>query len=252
MIKKSLHLFLLIFISMNLLSADLTVDDVIKKHIEAVGGYQKLKSVKTMKMTFKFMTQGIEGPAVVFTKRPNKFRLNATIQGMDMSQAYDGNIAWAIYPFGGNPDPQKLPEDQTKQMAEDADIDGPLVDYQKKGHQVELMGKEDVQGTETYKIKVTLKSGNIRYLYMDTEYFLPIKTTAKVKRGEQEFEIDTFQGDFKEVDGMIIAHSQEIKMGENTVRQLTLEKVEINVDLDDNMFVMPEKKETATEQKEEK
>ena len=251
MFRKILYLGFVLLISMNLLGSGLTADELLKKHYEALGGYEKLKSINTMKLTLKFTTQGIEGPAIVFNKRPNKFRLNATIQGMEMIQAYDGSIAWGIEPFGGNPDPQKLSEEQTKNLAEDADIDGSLMDYQKKGHQVELMGKEEVEGTETYKLKLTLKSGNIRYIYMDSEYFLPIKTTAKVKRGEQEFEVDTFQGDFKDVNGFIMPHSTEVKMGGNTVRTLTLEKVEINLDLDDSMFTMPEKKEAPETNKEE-
>jgi outer membrane lipoprotein-sorting protein len=249
-LKKILFLGFVLLISLNLLAADLTVDEVIKKNIEASGGYEKLKSIQTMKSTFKFITQGIEGPAVVFNKRPNKFRLNATIQGMEMVQAYDGNVAWGIFPFGGNSDPQKLTEEQTKDLAENADIDGDLVDYKSKGHQVELMGKEDLEGTEVYKLKLTTKNGNVRYIYMDSEYFLPIKITSKVKQGENEYEVDTFQGDFKEVDGLLIPHSTEIKVGGNTVRQLTLEKVEINPELDDSMFTMPEKKEPPTEQKE--
>lgn len=252
MSKKTIYLAILCLFTMHLVGADLTLDQVLDNHFESLGGIEKLKSVNSMKLTMKFITQGIEGPAVVYTKRPDKFRLNATIQGMDMVQAYDGTTAWAIYPFGGNTDPQKLPEGQTRDLAEDADMDGPLMDYQKKGHQLELMGKEDVEGTETYKLKLTLKSGNIRYIYLDSEYFLPIKTTAKVKRGEQEIEIDTYQGDFKEVDGIIFAHSQEIKMGGNTVRQLTTEKIELNPELDDAMFVMPEKKQTAEPKKEDK
>ena len=100
-------------------------------------------------------------------------------------------------------------------------------------------------------LKLTLKSGNLRYIYLDSEYFLPIKITAKVKRGEQEFEVDTYQGDFKDVNGFIMPHSTEVKMGGNTVRTLTLEKVEINLDLDDTMFTMPEKKEAAEPKKEE-
>lgn len=249
-VKKTLLLGLGIMVSLNLFTADLTVDDIIARHIEAVGGYEKLKSINSMKISVKFIMQGIEGPAVVFNKRPNKFRLNATIQGMEMVQAYDGNIAWGIYPFGGNPDPQKLPEQQTKDLAEEADIDGALIDFKTKGHQVDLMGKEDLEGTETFKLKITTKNGNVRYIYLDSEYFLPIKITSKVKQGESEYEIDTYQGDYKEVDGLLIPHSTEIKLGGNTIRQMTLEKVELNPELDDSMFTMPEKKEPAAEQKE--
>jgi outer membrane lipoprotein-sorting protein len=252
MFKKMIYLGIVLLFSLQLIGSGLTLDQVLDKHFEALGGIQKLKSINTMKLTLKFVTQGIEGPATVFNKRPNKFRLNATIQGMEMVQAYDGTTAWAIYPFEGNPDPQKLPEDQTKDLAEDADIDGALMDYQKKGHQLELMGKEEVEGTDTYKLKLTLKNGNIRYIYLDSEYFLPIKTTTKVKRGEQEYEVETYQGDFKEIDGLIIPHSQEIKMGGNTIRQLTLEKVELNPDLDDSMFFMPEKKQTTEANQEDK
>jgi len=245
MSKKSLVFTLALFLVGGMTVQALTVDEVIKNHIDAVGGMDKLKSIQTMKVTLKFQTQGIEGPAVVYTKRPNLFRLEATIQGMQLVQAFDGETGWMISPFGGNPEPQKLNEQQTRDLAEEADIDGPLVDHDKKGHTVELLGEEELEGTPVYKLKLTLKSGNIRYIYLDKEYFLPIKITSKVKQGETEYEVDTYQGDYKEVDGMMMAHSTEIKMGGQTMRTLTVEKVEMNEALDDAMFKMPEKVEAS-------
>ena len=241
---KKFFIFTGVFIiSCFLLQSALTVDDLVKKNIEAHGGYEKLKSVKSIKSTVKFIMQGIEGPATILVKRPDKFRLDAVFQGMTITQAYDGKTGWSIMPFGGNLDPRKMSEEELKEMEESADIDGAFVDYKKKGHKIELIGQEDLEGTPAYKLKLTLKNGNVRYVYLDAEYFLEIKIIAKVKRGDNEFEVESVLGDYKEVKGLMVAHSIEVKMNKQTIRQVTVDKVELDVEIDDKLFVMPEKKE---------
>lgn len=230
-------LFALIICSLAI--AQETVEDIIKKNIEARGGYDKIKAVKTVKMTGKQMMQGIEVPFTIVQKRPNNIRLEATVQGQTLVQAYDGENPWWINPFMGSTDPQKMPEDQAKSILEQSDIDGHLVDYKDKGHTVELIGKEDMEGTEVYKIKVVLKNGEIRYDLIDTEYFLELKTIAKLERQGTELEAETTISDYKEVDGMMIGHSIETKVGGNTVSQIVIETIETNVDVDDSIFKMP-------------
>jgi hypothetical protein len=118
-----------------------------------------------------------------------------------------------------------------------------LFDYKEKGNTVELMGQEDMEGTPVYKLKITLKDGDVRYYFLDAEYFLELKVTSKIKRGEAEFDVETFLSDYKEVNGQMIAHAVESKAGGNVVSQITIETVEFDVPVDDAIFVMPVKSE---------
>src|ERR1700746_2932550 len=157
-----------------------TVDEIIAKNIQARGGMDKLKSVKTIKTTATMtMGPGMEAPGVMVQKRPEMARLEFTIQGLTAVQAYDGSKAWQIMPFMGKKDAELMSGDETKEMEETADLDGPLVDYKAKGNTVELLGKEKIEGTDAYKLKITLKNGDVQTEYIDADSFLEIKEETK-------------------------------------------------------------------------
>ena len=224
-----------------------TVDEVIARYLEAIGGRDKLDAVKSMKITGKMLVPGgMEIPMTMEIKRPNKMRIDFTVQGMTGTQAYDGKIGWSVMPFAGKTDPEKMSPDMVKLMENQADIDGPLVDYKKKGHKVELIGKEDLEGTEVYKLKVTKKGGDVEYYFLDAEYFLPIKVKGKWKMMGSEVEFETTLGDYKEVNGLLLPHSVEQRGGDmGPGSTISFEKVELNVDIADDRFVMPEVKKEA-------
>ena len=223
-----------------------TADELVQKFIEAEGGYKALKAIKTLKMEGKVITQqGMEFPWVIYIKRPLKIRMESTVQGQTMVQAFDGKTGWWIVPFMGSTEPQLMPEEQLKDIKEQADIDGPLVDYKKKGNKVEYLGKEEVEGTDAYKLKVTLKDGEIRYVYLDAEYYLPIKAVTKRKRQDTEITVETYMGDYKKVAGVLMPHSLESKMNGKTVSQITIEKITPNIAIDDSLFAMPKKAEKS-------
>ncbi len=217
-----------------------TVDELIAKNIEAMGGYKKWKSIQSMKITGLIQTQGMEMPFVRYAKRPNLLRIEATMQGQTMIQAYDGKTPWWIFPFMGSTDPQKMPPDQAEDFIQQADFDGPMIDYQKKGHKIELAGKEEVEGTEAYKLKITLKNGQVLHVYLDPEYYLEIKQTTFRKSQGTEFEVETYFGDYKEVEGILLPHSIQIQAGIQKT-SLSIEKVEFNVEMDDSLFTMPDR-----------
>jgi len=218
-----------------------TVDELINKNIQAHGGADKLKALKSIKMTGKMtMGGGMEAPFVFEKKRPDKIRIEFIVQGTTGIQAYDGATAWALMPFMGSKDPQKMTEDDTKDMIEQADFDGPLMDYKAKGNSVEYAGKEDVEGTEAHKLKLTLKNGNVRYLFLDPETGLEMKATAMIKREGVDTSVDSFFGDYKEVNGMIFPFSIEQKIKGQPGPQFSVENVEIDPDLQDSLFGMPE------------
>lgn len=221
-----------------------TADEIIAKHIEALGGIEKIKNVKTVRMTGKMAVgPGIEAPLVMELKRPNSMRMDFTLQGMTGTQAYDGKIGWTLMPFQGSTVPQQMAEDDLKMAQEQADMDGVLVDYKTKGHTVELLGKEKVEGADAYKLKVTMKNGVIRTIYLDAEHYLQIKDESKRTIRGTEVETETILGDYKEVDGMMFPHSIDGGQKGSPQRQkITVEKIELNVPIDDARFKMPEGK----------
>jgi outer membrane lipoprotein-sorting protein len=140
--------------------------------------------------------------------------------------------------------------DELEQLMDQADIDGPLVDYEKKGHTVELLGTEDVDGTEAYKVKLTKKNGNETIFFLDTEYCLEIKSQSTTNRQGMEIEVESSYGDYKEVAGVMMVHSMTQTVGGpggSQVISFTFEKVEPNIDLPADYFTMPEKEEAAEE-----
>jgi len=229
-----------------------SADEVIAKFIEAIGGQAKLEAIKTQRATGKMVIGGgmMEAPFTTEHKRPNRFRMNFTFQGMTGSRAFDGAMGWSVMPFAGKTDPEKMSEEDVKQLEDQLDMDGPLVDYKKKGHQIELIGKDEIEGAPTYKLKVTKKNGTVEYHYLDAEHFIPIKVKGKVAVQGTEVEFETSLGDYKEVGGVLMAHSIQQQAGGMGGNSMVLEKIEVNVDLPDSLFTMPEaKKEEPKEPK---
>ena len=217
-----------------------TVDEIIAKHLEARGGVAKIKAVKSMKATGKMSMGPMEAPFTLALKRPMMARMEFTIQGMTGIQAFDGSNGWALMPFGGKKDAEAMTADDKKEIEEQADMDGPLVDYKEKGHKVELLGKEKVEGTDAYKLKVTLKNGDVVTQYIDADNFLEIKEEGKrnVRGTDQEFE--SAMGDYKEVDGLMLPHSMDSGLkGSDQHQKITIEKYEVNAPLEDASFKMP-------------
>jgi outer membrane lipoprotein-sorting protein len=218
-----------------------TADEIIAKNIQARGGADKLASVKTMKATATMaMGPGMEAPVVLIQKRGNQARLEFTIQGLTAVQAYDGTSAWEVMPFMGKKDPELMSADEAKDIEEMADIGGPLFEYKSKGHQVELLGKDKLEGTDVYKLRVTLKNGDVETVYIDADSFLEIKKeTKRTVRGTEQ-DIEESIGDYKDVDGIIFPFAMESGIkGSQQKEKLTISKIELNVPADDSIFKMP-------------
>ncbi|HEV2177580.1 MAG TPA: outer membrane lipoprotein-sorting protein [Terriglobia bacterium] len=217
-----------------------TVDEVIAKNVQAHGGMDKLKSVNTVRMSGKINFGSFEARIVNQVKRPNKVREEFIVQGFAQVRAYDGKTGWQVNPFQGRKDAELLSQDDMKDLQVDADIDGPLVDYRAKGHHAELMGHDSVEGTDCYKIKLTLKNGDVRYYYLDADSFLEIKleTQTSIRGAIQESE--TYYGDYEQVQGIYYPLAIESgQKGDSNRANVTIEKVELNVPLDDSLFAVP-------------
>jgi len=218
-----------------------TADDIVAKYIKAQGGMEKIKSLNSTRMTGKMvMGQGMEAPFVMMQKRPKQSRIEFTFQGMTGVQAYDGKNGWQMMPFMGKKEPEALPAEQVKLMDEQSDIDGQLVDYKAKGNKVELLGKEQVEGADAYKLKITLKDGQERIVYLDADSYLEVKTEAKRTVRGSEVETESYLSDYKDESGHMMPHTIESGVKGSPQRQkLVIEKIECNPTLPDSLFAMP-------------
>ena len=218
-----------------------TADEIITKYVNKIGGAEQIHAIKTLRRTGKLtLGGGFEAVLVHENKRPDMVRQDMTLQGMTGVVAYDGHSGWKIEPWQGKKDAEPLGEEELKEMLEESDFDGPLIDYQQKGNKIELIGLEPVEGTDALKLKVTLKSGGVRYFYMDTDYYVPIKIETKrfVRGAEREYE--STLGDYKQVGGVYLPHSIETSAkGSQQKAKIQFEKIEANVPIDDSRFHEP-------------
>jgi outer membrane lipoprotein-sorting protein len=218
-----------------------TLDEILAGHYKALGGLDKVKAVKSMRLTGEMTVgPGILAPFTLEMKRPNRMRIDITIQGMTGTQAYDGETAWMQMPFMGKKDPEPMPAEEAKDAAEQADMDGVLVDSAAKGHKVELVGKESVDGADAWKLKVTTKGGDVVTIYLEADSLLQIRSERKRTIRGSEMEFEQSIGDYKAVDGLMLPHSFESgPKGAPTRQKMTVTKVEMNPAIDDAKFKMP-------------
>jgi outer membrane lipoprotein-sorting protein len=218
----------------------MTAETLVEKNLEAKGGKEKIESVESARIQGKMNMQGMEAPFTLEWKAPDMMRMEMSLQGMTLVQAFDGETGWMINPFMGKTAPEKMSDDDAEMFKDQAEFHGPLVDYQEKGYTLTYEGEEDVEGTPTYKLKVVKPSGEEIVLYLDQEYFLEIKQDGKRTVRGQEIESSAAVGDYKEVDGLVMAHSLDVTGGGGPgSMNMTFENVELNPELSDDEFAMP-------------
>ena len=219
-----------------------TVDELVAKNIEAKGGAAALHGLQTLRLTGKMLVQEgqIQLAFLQIKKRPDEVRSEASLQGMTQIEAYDGKEGWKVSPFFGRRDPERMSADDVKALVEDAEIDGPLIDWQTKGNTVEYLGTEDVDGTPAHKLKVTRKNGDVSFVYLDPDHFLEIRVlTQRVRHGAYE-EIETDLGDYEKAGGVFVPTSIEFgRKGGPDKQRIIIDKVEANVPVDDTIFHCP-------------
>lgn len=221
----------------------MTADELIAKNMEAKGGQDKLAAIKTAKVTGKVNMGGAEAPFTLMWEAPNKIRMEITLQGMTLTRAFDGETAWMINPFMGKTDPEKMSPEEADQVKEEADFRGPLFEPHKKGYKVAFGGETEIEGTPAYELDVTRPDGGTSKIYLDKEYFLEFKQDDKRTLRGQEMETSTAVGDYKEVDGLMFAHSFDTHAVGAPEGQggfnMTIENIELNPTVPEGTFSMP-------------
>ncbi len=222
-----------------------TVDELVSKNIEARGGADALHALQSLRLTGKMLVQQgqIQLAYLQTKKRPDEVRTESSLQGMTQIEAYDGKEGWKVSPFFGRKDPERMSADDVKTLMEDAEIDGPLVDWKTKGSKVEYLGTEDVEGTFAHKLKVVRKNGDVNFVYLDPDHFLEIRVlTQRMRHGAQE-EVETDLGDYEKAAGVFVPTSVESgRKGAPDKERIIIDKVEANVPVDDAVFHFPASK----------
>lgn len=218
-----------------------TVDDLVARNVDARGGAEAWKAVSSLRLTGRMeVGEGMLVPYVLEQKRPRKMRLEFEFDGETAVQCTDGETGWKLVPFLGRTNPEPMTEAELLESAGSADLYGLLFDYASRGHIVELLGREPVEGRDAFKLKVTLPGGAVRWVYLDAESGLEVKLETLRTLGGRERRVETFYRDWQEAEGLLIPRRQESRTeGEKTLHLLTVETVNVNPALDDSRFAMP-------------
>jgi hypothetical protein len=217
-----------------------TAEELVAKNTEAKGGLAKIKAIKTLRMTGRLQQGAFAAEVGQEAKAPNQLRVTFTIQNMTQIQAYDGSSGWQISPFGGRKDPELLGEDDLRDLMEQADFYGPLIDYREKGNSIEYLGHEVVDGDDAYRLKVTLKNGDVQYFDLDPDTYLEIRVeTQQFIRGSVRERVSAL-GSYKLVNGVYFPFSIETgpKRDPSASAKISFEQIVANVEIPDSDFRM--------------
>jgi hypothetical protein len=218
-----------------------TAEEIVGRYVTARGGMEKLKALKTLRQEGRINAgAGRDGLVMREIKRPGKIRFEFTVQGITSVFASDGQRGWKVNPLEGEMSRQPLPEEALVDAREQADIDGPLVDWKSKGSRIELVGRESVGGHDAWKLKLTLKSGGVLTAYVEVKSSTLVRTDAtRLVRGRRVLVQTTF-GDYRKTEGILFPHLVEIRAaGRPQLVRIVVDKVEVNPPLSDARFTPP-------------
>jgi photosystem II stability/assembly factor-like uncharacterized protein len=219
-------------------------DELIDRHIVARGGLDKLRALKSVRLTgtarFSEYDLEIEASYGLAQKRPQSIRVEIAMQGLTGVDAFDGKEVWSTEPWDGRRDPFRQSADESKELMHLADLDGPLVDWRSKGHRVEYLGLDEIDGAQAHKLRVTLKDGDVEYHYLDQDNLLAIRIVYERRVRGVERIIESDLGDYEQVAGVWTPFSIDSgRKGAPRTFHLTIDRAEANVELDDAAFHFP-------------
>ena len=209
-----------------------TADEIIAKNTEALGGAEKLASLKTVVMTGGMSVQGTDIVLTMTKSHMVGVRVDIEAGGTSNYQVATPKEGWVFMPAMGMADPVKMDDDQLKSFYGQMDVQGSLFNYKEKGSTVELAGTEKVDGSEAYKLKVTLKNGKTSTYFIDKKTNLVVKTSGKSNVQGQEMDVETTLADYKKnADGYTFPYAITNMQG-----TISFDKIETNVAVDEKIF----------------
>lgn len=191
--------------------ATLTADQLIEHNVTARGGADRLAALSGVERHGRLVVPGmaLQLGLAEWQGRGSHYRQEVSLQGLTAVTAYDGHEAWQIQPFEGRKDPSRMSQDEARDLAWRSDFEGPFVGYAAKGHRVEYLGMEEVDGTPAHGLRVQLKGGNEVTYWFDPDTWMVIRAIARetVRGAEDVTEVDF--GEYKEVAGVYVAMTEE-------------------------------------------
>ncbi len=209
-----------------------TADEIIDKHIAAIGGKEAWQKINSIKQEGNVQVQGADVAITITVLNGKGSRQDIAVMGMTGYQIVTPTAGWSYMPFQGQTKPEPVTADQLKEGADSYDAQGALVNFKQKGHSVEYLGKEDIEGTETYKLRVTHKSGKTETIFVDPTSYYIVRAISKQKANGQEMDVTTNLSNYKKLpEGIVVPMSIGLPFGE-----LTITKVEVNPPVDEKVF----------------
>ncbi|MEL6916518.1 MAG: outer membrane lipoprotein-sorting protein [Bacteroidota bacterium] len=238
------------------LQAQTTVDEILDAYFENIGGLEKLKSMEGMKMTAKVNQGGLEIPLEIVQMKDGRQMTLINFQGKEIKQGvFDGETLWS-HNFLTMKAEKSDAEATENFKLNTNDFPDSFVDYKEKGYTAELLGKETIDGAETFKIKlikepVTIdgkQEEDVTFYYFDTENFVPIALQSEIKSGQGKgMTQEITMSDYQEVDGLYFPFAMTQGVKGQPGNPLTIEKIELNPTVEESAFAFPEEVETETE-----
>jgi hypothetical protein len=213
-----------------------TVDDIIQKYANAMGGLDNFKKIKTAKLTGIASAQGNDFPLTVQIINEKAMRTDVEAMGQAVINCYKDGKGWKINPFAGATTATDVTGEELDEFKSQSFLTSQLMDYKARGYKAELLGQEDVDGTKAYKIKLTTGDNKIDTYYIDPATYMVIKFIGTRSVMGQDMELETYFGDVKDFGGVKFSMSRTVKAGGQTVQEVHLDKVELDVPIDEKIF----------------
>ncbi len=232
-IKSSVLLIMFGFCSAGMMGQ--TMDEIITKHIAAIGGKENWSKLKTLKMEGTIKAQGAEIKITIFQVDKKAMRQNIALMGMTGYSIVTNTEGWNFMPFQGQTKPEPITVDDLKNAQDELYLQDDFITYTELGKKIEYLGKDDFDGTECFKFKMTDKNGQETTYYIDASNYYTLKETSKVKANGQEQENSTVFGDYKMLaEGFLYPMSVSSSFGEMQVT-----KLDVNPVIDEGTFKLP-------------
>lgn len=218
-----------------------TVDEIVNKHIEAIGGKDKINGMKSMRIEADMEVMGNQATSTTTVLYGTGSLSEIDFGGQKIVNCVTADKGgWSINPMAGQVTAEPMPEEQAKLGKSQLSPGGALLDYAAKGNTVELAGQEEVNGVKAWKLKVTTKEGGNLVYYIDQATYYVVKTVSKVSTGGQEMEQGVSFSDYKKTDyGFVTPHTSAIELPQGMTLNVTVKKVEINKEIDPKIFDKP-------------
>lgn len=217
------------------------MEDIVARYVAAHGGAERWKAVRSLEVSGTYTSFSEATPFTLKRKRPGRYRFETRTMRMPVTVAHDGTSAWWIFPPYGVQEAAAPPAPDVVLIAREAEIEPVLVSWKEKGHKVELAGPGDINGQKTVALKVTLANGGVETWHLDPKTWLEVAVDSKIMDYTQpvsEMTQRAYFSDWKTVDGLVIPHRIEKEYGARATL-MVIEKVKIDLPLDDAVFAMP-------------